>query len=134
MNDLVAGEPGDGLGLDLIGTCLAHHLLPRRRDDGARIADRLPEAAWQSGFREPTRCREDRIFAEMGDGRGHRGLRVVHSGRRHQELGDVRLELDVGRAVFGAVEAAEARAAIIDGDLRTAQVTVGDPVVVGKTK
>src|SRR5271166_6958034 len=68
LNDLVAGEPGDGLGLDLIGTCLAHHLLPRRRDDGARIADRLPEAAWQSGFREPTRCREDRVFAEMGDG------------------------------------------------------------------
>ena len=44
MNVWSGGEPGDGLGLDLIGTCLAHHLVTRGGDDGARIADRLPEA------------------------------------------------------------------------------------------
>ena len=60
----------------------------------------------------------------------HRGFRVVQRRRRHQQLGDVGLELVVGGAVFGVAESAEKHRAVVDGDLVAAQVAVRDLVVV----
>ena len=58
------------------------------------------------------------------------GLGAVDRGRRHQQLGDVGLQLFVGGAVFGVAEPAEQRRAVVDGDLLAAQVAVGDLVIV----
>ena len=58
----------------------------------------------------------------------NRGLRAVERGRRHQELGDIGLELGVGGAVFGVAETAEQHRAVVDGDLPAAQVAVRDLV------
>ena len=71
---------------------------------------------------------EHRVLAEYLDRGRHRRLGAELVGRRHQQLGDVGLQLCVGRAVFGVAEAAEQRLAGVDRDLLAAQIAVGDLV------
>ncbi|COY07387.1 Uncharacterised protein [Mycobacterium tuberculosis] len=70
------------------------------------------------------------MLAERVNGCGHGGLGVIQRRRRHQELGQVGLELGVGGAVLGLTEPAEQHRAVVDGDLGTTQVPVGDLLVV----
>ena len=94
------------------------------------IGHRLADSGWHGGPGESTRRHQDRVLAEDIDRRADRGLRAVQLGRRHQKLGDVGLQLFVGGAVFGVAEPAEARRAVVDGDLLAAKVTVGDLAIV----
>ena len=130
LDDLVAGEPGDRLGLDLIGPGLSLHFVAGGGHHGAGIGHRLADPRWHRRLGQSPRRHQDRVLAEDIDRRADRGLGAVQLTGRHQKLGDVGLQLFVGGAVFGAAEPAEARGAVVDGDLLAAKVTVGDLAIV----
>ena len=70
-----------------------------------------------SGFGEPARRDQHGVAAEHLDCRGDGLVGAVERRRRHQQLGDIGLQLVVGGAVFRAAESAEEHRAVADGDL-----------------
>ncbi len=75
LDDLLAGEPGDGLGLDLVGPGLLLDLVARGRHHRLRIVERLAQPRGHRRLREPARGVEHGVLAQHVDWRPARRLR-----------------------------------------------------------
>jgi hypothetical protein len=89
LDHLGSGEPSDGLGLDLIGTGLVHHLVARGRHHQIRIGDRLANMFRQCRFRQSAGCAQNGVLVEFLDRRTDHGLGTEDRRRRYQQCGDV---------------------------------------------